>query len=294
MNSNFARTTATVLFTAIFAACGGGSSVSEAMGDSSVTLPENGGATAPPDLSKQEALSTLNPAVINKVNSFLSGTLDRLLDQTSNEMIVEFVDKSSPTDYLQQKMTAYANTKSQVSAVFSSSDYEVVVDYPEYSMSFVRLKSRRALVDFLNNADVKAIYENLSTSSAIPSDLSKQGALSAFSPTAINKVRSLAPGFLDRLLEQASNDVIAEFVDESSPTDPYSLEQKKLAYANTKNRVATAFSSSEYEVIDEYDALPSSFVRLKSRRALVNFLNNVDVKEIHENLQYSLATLSDS
>lgn len=157
MNSNFARTAVAVLFTTIFAACGGGSAVSEVGGNNTVTLPENGGSTAPSDLSKQEALSALSPAAISKLSS---GFLDRLLEQTSNDVIAEFVDESSSTDSLEQKKVTYANTKSRVAAALASSEYEVITEYNALPMSFVRLKSRRALVNFLNNVDVKAIYEN--------------------------------------------------------------------------------------------------------------------------------------
>lgn len=290
MNSSLLLTAVAVFFTTVLTACGGGSSVSAGSvnnavnppetGNSTVTPPGNGSAIVWSDLNKQEALSALNPLAIDKVDP---GFLNRLLDQTTNDVTVAFVNDSSSTDSLDTKMNMYASAKKRVAAGQAPSEYEVIVEYNTLPMSFVRFKSRRALVNLLNNVDVKAIYEN---QQHVGHALNKQEALSALGPAAISKVH---PEFLGRILEQTSSEVIVEFVDQSSQTD--SLEQKIITHANTRSRVATALASSDYEIITEYRTFPVSFIRFKSRHALVNFLNNPYVIAIYENREYSIPAL---
>jgi hypothetical protein len=163
INRNLARAAIAVLLTTTLSACGGGGTGSEVGDNNIISTPESGGPAVSPDLTKEEAISAITPEGAGKLYSgsrSASQFLDLLLDQTSNDVIVAFVSESASTDTLAQKQVAYARTKSRVAAAMASPDYEVIDDYTSLPMSFVRLKSRRALVDFLNNIDVELVGEN--------------------------------------------------------------------------------------------------------------------------------------
>jgi hypothetical protein len=121
-----------------------------------VAGPESGGSAALADFSKEEALMALGREAVGKI---LYEFLDRALDKTPNDVIVEFVNTLPLTSPLEEKKVSYAATKSRVAAAVPSG-YEVIRDYDALPMSFIRLKSRRALVNFLNNAEVKAVFED--------------------------------------------------------------------------------------------------------------------------------------
>jgi len=134
-----------------------------------------GGDSAEVDFTKSEALAVLSADAVSKVptlnGSIDTALLDRLFEQPTSAVIAEFVDYSAPNDSLESKKIIYARTKANVTTAFSVTEYEVLTEYDSLLLSFIQLKSRRALVKLLNQSDIKMIYENKSNQTSQPGRL---------------------------------------------------------------------------------------------------------------------------
>jgi subtilisin family serine protease len=120
-------------------------------------------------------------------------------------------------------------------------------------------------------------------------DMTRQQALSALPTHAASKVDAQ---FLIRLLDQGSNDVVVEFVQNGVVSLPSTdrataLQSAKAAFLKTKQQVVGSLASGGYEQLRDYDALPMTFARLKNRRALVQLLSHESVKAVHENTPHT-------
>jgi subtilisin family serine protease len=116
-------------------------------------------------------------------------------------------------------------------------------------------------------------------------DFSLAQASSALSAQATAKT---GKAFLNTLLNKPATSFVVEFVapvtKPSLSADPATrLFAMKADLLSAKQSVTKTLVQSEFEQLRDYDALPMSFIKVKSRRALVQLLNHQNVKAIHEN-----------
>lgn len=116
-------------------------------------------------------------------------------------------------------------------------------------------------------------------------DFSPAQASSALSAQATAKT---GKAFLSTLLSKPDTSFVVEFVapatKPSLSADPATrLFAMKADLLSTKQSVTKTLVQSEFEQLRDYDALPMSFIKVKSRRALVQLLNHDNVKAVYEN-----------
>lgn len=102
---------------------------------------------------------------------------------------------------------------------------------------------------------------------------------------------------LKRLLNDPAEGVLVEFVvpqNAALATSNHAtrLIKDKSDFLIVKDRVVRTFLMSDMVALKDYDALPMKFMKVLSRRALVQLLNNKDVKAIYANEAHQLLTSS--
>ncbi|GAB2862873.1 hypothetical protein GCM10027277_34340 [Pseudoduganella ginsengisoli] len=119
--------------------------------------------------------------------------------------------------------------------------------------------------------------------------------------SAMNKAQALAAlpaaakarvtqKFLDKLLENESNEFIVVFDDETPPTVAATtdlnqrLAAQRAAFKNTRARVRQAVAGHDVDFRDELTNLPHALVRTRNRAALVALLNQPGVQGVYENV----------
>ncbi len=120
------------------------------------------------------------------------------------------------------------------------------------------------------------------------STLTKAQAKAALPQYALSKVNA---HYLDRLLDNESNDFLVLFEDEAparasiadDPVEGLALQQQ--AFQRTRQRILSEFNTNDMEYLHEYTALPSALVRTKNRAALVKLLSHGAVKIVVEDIQ---------
>ena len=131
-----------------------------------------------------------------------------------------------------------------------------------------------------------SIFFTLCASTAFAqNDFSLAQASSALSAPASAKAGKT---FLNTLLNKPDTSFVVEFVaPQTKPSlsaDPTTrLFAMKADLLSAKQRVTKTLIPSEFQQLRDYDALPMSFIKVKSRRALVQLLNNENVKAVYEN-----------
>jgi subtilisin family serine protease len=131
-------------------------------------------------------------------------------------------------------------------------------------------------------AAVGAAFLSLNVAAA---DFTKQQAMAALPPQAATKAETK---FLARLLDNASNDVIVEFSSRAEGVSPAAsvtaqLELNRAKFTSLKQQVTGTFAPIDIQIVRDFDALPMTVLRVKSRRALVQLLSNPNVEFVHEN-----------
>ena len=131
-----------------------------------------------------------------------------------------------------------------------------------------------------------SIFFTLCASTAFAqNDFSLAQASSALSAPASAKAGKT---FLNTLLNKPDTSFVVEFV---APTTKPSLSADpttrlfamKADLLSAKQSVTKTLIPAEFQQLRDYDALPMSFIKVKSRRALVQLLNNENVKAVYEN-----------
>jgi subtilisin family serine protease len=94
--------------------------------------------------------------------------------------------------------------------------------------------------------------------------------------------------FLSTLLNKPDTSFVVEFAapatKPSLSADPATrMFAMKADLLSAKQSVTKTLVQSEFEQLRDYDALPMSFIKVKSRRALVKLLNHDNVKAVYEN-----------
>jgi hypothetical protein len=115
-------------------------------------------------------------------------------------------------------------------------------------------------------------------------ELTKQEALAALSAADLGKIDM---PFLGRLLDQGSGEVIISFAEFSS--DPAISPVDR--YAATKSKVAALFNTEQYQILTDYSLLPSAFVRINGRRAIIKLIQNTNVVGVGENLKFTIPVI---
>lgn len=114
--------------------------------------------------------------------------------------------------------------------------------------------------------------------------LTKSAALLLLSEQAKRKISSR---LLDSLLNNDSNEVIVSFANtETKPlTNNSELNKQKEKYKLLKQKVTNSNNEGHLQITHDFDALPLAVLKIKSREALINLLNNPDVLGISEIVQ---------
>lgn len=110
-------------------------------------------------LTKNEALAQLTPSAIAKVKA---GEIDlnALLENDSNDLIVEYAADQSSATAVAERALHYAALKKAVRNKLSVSGHQVLRDYKYIPYSADRVVDRASLVALLNDGAVKAVYPN--------------------------------------------------------------------------------------------------------------------------------------
>lgn len=113
-------------------------------------------------MSKSEALASLNPEAIQKVKKG-SIDLNDLVSNDSNDLIVEYVNEggsSAKSLKSAEKAANIAASKQAVRKTLASSEYITLRDYKFIPYSFERVSGKASLVALLNDPNVKGVYPN--------------------------------------------------------------------------------------------------------------------------------------
>lgn len=175
MNTVSRKITAVSLSAILVCGCGGdqanSSSAHNTPGTNPGTVPLP---TAQVDYSKQEAMAVLTSSALSKVNPVF---LNRLLDQSASSVLAEFVVSEPLPASIEARMASYAEPKMRVAAEMGASAHVLMENYTSFPTTFIQFHSRRALVNFLNNANVKRLIDNRTYATPVPVSASKPAAL---------------------------------------------------------------------------------------------------------------------